>query len=142
MKSDLEKAKSLLYKNFEYTCVLCKGDNVYKSTERGVKPLIAWVDAGLDFNGFQAADRIVGKAAALLYALLGVDSVYAPVMSVAGYDILRINGIEVDFDTLEKEIRNRTNTGICPMEEAVREITDPSEGLSALKQRIAQMMTK
>lgn len=142
MKSDLEKAKSLLRENGEYTCVLCKGDTVYKSTERGVKPLIAWVDAGMDFRGFQAADRIVGKAAALLYALLGVDSVYAPVMSVAGYDILRINGIEVDFDALEKEILSRANTGICPMEETVRDITDPSEGLSALKQRIAQMMAK
>ena len=38
-----------------------------------------------------------------------------------------------------KEIRNRADTGMCPMEEGVLEITDPKEGLYALKKRLEQM---
>ena len=84
-----------------------------------MKPLIAWISNGTDLKVFCAADRIVGKAAALLYSLLGVDTVYAPVMSEAGIYILAKNGITPLCDTSVKEILNRMNTDLCPMEEAV-----------------------
>ena len=45
MKADLEKAKAI-FTGSDYTCVLCKGDTVYTGTERGVKPLIAWINNG------------------------------------------------------------------------------------------------
>ena len=140
MKADLERAKSI-FTGSDYTCVLCKDDTVYTSTERGLKPLIAWINNGTDLKGFCAADRIVGKAAALLYVLLGVDTVYAPVMSEAGIYTLAKNGITPLYDTSVKEIRNRMDTGLCPMEEAVQDITDPNKGLYALKGKIRQMMT-
>lgn len=139
MKADLEKAKAIFAQG-DYTCVLCKDEMVYPSTERGLKPLLAFINRDIDLAGFCAADRIVGKAAALLYALLGVDTVYAPVMSAAGIDTLTKNGITPVCDTAVKEIRNRTDTGLCPMEEAVQEISDPSEGLCAIKDKISRMM--
>lgn len=139
MKTDLEKAKAIFAKG-DYTCVLCKGETVYTATEHGVKPLLAHINSGVDLKDFCAADRIVGKAAALLYALLGVSTVYAPVMSEAGIDTLRKNGITSLYDTAVKEIRNRTDTGLCPMEEAVQDITNPNEGLSAIKEKISRMM--
>ena len=139
MKADLEKAQALFAQG-DYTCVLCKGEIVYTATEHGIKPLMTWINNGVDLRGFCAADRIVGKAAALLYVLLGVDTVYAPVMSEAGMDTLTQNGITPLFDNSVKEIRNRTDTGLCPMEEAVQDISDPNEGLAALKERIREMM--
>ena len=60
-------------------------------------------------------------------------------MSAAGIDVLRKNGITPLYDTSVKEIRNRMNTGLCPMEEAVQDITNPNEALSALKEKIRQM---
>lgn len=141
MKSDLEQAKILLEEN-NYTCVLCKDGQTCTSTERGVKPLLKWVESRQNFKGFCAADRIVGKAAALLYVLLGVHMVFAEVMSEDGIDTLERHGITPLCGTSVKEIRNRMNTGMCPMEEAVKEITDPKEGLYALKKRIEQMMLK
>ena len=141
MKSDLEQAKTLLEEN-NYTCVLCKDGETYTSTERGVKPLIAFAESGQDFKDFSAADKIVGKAAALLYVLLGVHTVFAQVTSEDGSYTLARHGITPLCDTSVKEIRNRADTGMCPMEEAVKEITDPKEGLYALKKRLEQMMTK
>lgn len=138
MKADLEKATDAL-NGGDYTCVLCKGDVVYTSTQRGVKPLVEWIDSGVDLNGFSAADKIVGKAAAFLYVLLGVKAVYAHVMSEAAIRVLSENGIECRCDTSVEKIINRANTGICPMEEAVGGISSPNEALTAVKQKMRQL---
>lgn len=139
MKTDLDKAKEI-FSESDYTCVLCKGESVYTATEHGIKPLLAFINSEIDLKGFCAADCIVGKAAALLYAFLGVNNVYSPVMSEAGIDTLVKNGITPLYDTCVKEIRNRMDTGLCPMEEAVKDISNPNKGLDALKEKIGQMM--
>ena len=80
--NDLLKAKSILESN-GFTCVLCKGDTVHTTTERGVKPLVRWLTEGTQLQGFSAADKVVGKATAYLYCLLGVKAVHSLVMSGA-----------------------------------------------------------
>ena len=64
MHPDLKKATDILSQG-NYTCVICREDQVLTATERGVKPLLSWLDAGLDLGGFSAADRVVGRATAL-----------------------------------------------------------------------------
>ena len=141
MKSDIERSKEI-FACGEYTCVLCKDEATYTSTERGVKPLIMYLESGTDFSDFSASDKIVGKAAAMIYSLLKVKSVYAPIMSEAAVDTLTKNGIIPLYDTLVKEIHNRMGTGICPMEEAVKDIENPREALCAIKEKIKQMTSK
>ena len=82
MDRNLVYAKELLEKE-NFTCVLWYGEHLYTSRERGVKPLLEWLDQGLDLSSFSAADKVVGKAAAFLYVLLGVSRVYASVISEA-----------------------------------------------------------
>lgn len=135
MTTDFERAKTLLEDN-NYTCVLCKNEQVYTSTERGVKPLVELVDSAENLNGFSAADKIVGKAAAMLYVLLGVKEVYAEVLSRAGADVFANYKIACEYGELTEQIINRNGDGICPMEQAVQEIDEPKEGLTALKRRL------
>ncbi len=135
MISNINKAIELLDEG-SYTCVLCKDDVVYTSTERGVKPLLQWYNGGFSMGGFSAADKIVGNAAAFLYVLLGVEEVYAPVMSEAAKQTLISNGIKVQCKLLVKEIINRAGTGRCPMEEAVDGIIEPEEALAAIKYKL------
>ena len=132
--SDFERAWSLLQEE-GYTCVLCGGDQVFTSRLRGVKPLLSWLDQGLNLCGFSAADKVVGKAAAFLYVLLGVKEVYAQVMSVPAKSILEAHGIPNGCEVEVAAIRNRTNTGFCPMETAVWEINDPPEALAAIRRK-------
>ena len=73
--SDLENAKQILLEG-GYTCVLCRGKEIYTATARGVRPLVDWLDSGLDLRGFSAADKVVGRATAFLYVLLGVRTVH------------------------------------------------------------------
>ena len=141
MKTDLKKAAELL-RGGDYTCVLYRGDTIYKSHERGVKPLLQWLDNGTDLKGFSAADKVVGKAAAFLYVLLGVCEVYAPVMSKAAAEVLKKNGVRPQYDTLADRIQNRTGTGLCPMEQAVFDEQDPKEALKIIKAKVAFMQQR
>lgn len=140
-KNDLEKAKALL-DGSDYTCVLCSGETVLNSTEKGVKPLLQLIGSGKDLKGFCAADKIAGKAAALLYVKLGVSAVYAQVMSKSALEVFEKNSIHAEYSTLAETIVNRFNTGICPMEQAVADISDPDEAIIAIKKRIAELNKK
>lgn len=122
-----------------YTCVLVRGGQVYSSRERGILPLVRWVDAGTDLRGYAAADKVVGKAAALLYVCLGVGYVFADVLSESGQRILREYGIENECNTLSTGIVNRAGTGLCPMEETVQEISSPKEAVAALRGKLQSM---
>ena len=138
MKSDLQKAKEIM-ETYGDTCVLCRGDVVFTSTERGIKPLIEFIENHTDMKGFSAADKIVGKAAAMLYVILGVKAVYSPVMSEAAAEVFSNYNIVYEYDELTPKIINRSGDGICPMEETVKNISDPKEGFEALKGRLKNM---
>ena len=138
MNTDLHNARNLLDSG-DYTCVLCRQDVTHTATERGVKPLLSWLDAGLDARDFSAADRVVGRATAFLYCLLGVRAVYARVMSRPAMEVLENNGICTQTDQLVDGIINRRGTGPCPFESAVLPISDPTQALTAIRTKMSQM---
>lgn len=138
MKHNLKKAKDLLIQN-GYTCVLVKEDDILTSTQRGVKPLLEWLEQGLLCRGYSAADKVVGKGAAFLYVLLGVEEVFALVMSKEAQETLLGHGIEATCELCVDRIQNRTHTGYCPMEEAVWNITEPHAALYAIKEKLTEL---
>lgn len=121
------------------TCVACKDGIAYTSAERGVGPLINWVEGGTDLSGFSVADKVIGKGAAMLFVLLDVKEVYTPVMSEPARSVLQEHGIVSHCGSLVPSIRNRTGTGRCPMEEAVLDIDDPYEAFVAIKKKRAEL---
>lgn len=141
MTLDLTHAVSLL-ESGGFTCVLVSGDTVYTSTARGVRPLLDWLDAGTDLSGFSAADKVVGKATAMLYCLLGVKAVYARVISRSAAAVLERRGIEVRWQTQVDFIQNRDKTGRCPMEQAVQALEDPAEGLAAVREALKRLQSR
>lgn len=141
MSEDLEKAKQILAQG-AYTCVLCRGDTVYRASERGIAPLLALLDGDADTWGCSAADKVVGKAAAMLYCLLGVRRVHGSVMSLEAARLLRHNGVEAYWDTLTDAIRNRARDGLCPMEIATETIDDPEQALPVLRQTLARLQKR
>lgn len=135
---DLEKAKALLI-NEEATCVLCRGTQIAVSKARGVKPLLDLLAAGENWQGAAAADKVVGKAAAFLYVLLEVTEVYAGVISQVALQVFQDYHITVCYDTLVPAISNRTDTGFCPMEEAVWHCTEPKEAVGLIQAKLAAL---
>lgn len=139
--SDIIRAKTLL-KHKDCSCVLCRGNNVYESCERGIKPIAAFIDNKTELSGFSAADKIVGKAAAMLYVMLGVKAVYGEVMSKSAAEVFKKHGIEYEYGTLTENIINRRGDGLCPMEMAVLNISDAESAYSAIKAKLNEMAVK
>lgn len=138
MNSDTLKAKEILEKE-NLTCVLLKGEKVYKSFQRGVKPLLSLLEQKTDLQGFSAADKVAGKAAAFIYVLMGIKELYTSVISRHALEVLKNRGIKVFYETEVPAVRNRTDTGFCPMETAVLNINDPKEALTALKKKTREL---
>lgn len=129
---DLEEARSLLERG-NYTCVLCRDGSTVTDNRRGVRPLLELLDSETDLHGYSAADKVVGKAAAFLYCLLGVQALYAGVISRPALAVLENAGITVRYGVLVPAIRNRTGDGFCPMETAVWELSDPALAPDAIR---------
>ncbi len=123
----------------DFTCVIRKDDLEYTTRDRGVKPLVRWLTEGKDLRGFSAADKVVGKATAYLYCLLGVKEVYAHVMSESAARVLEENGISPSQGKLVENIINRQGTGICPFEAAVWDIHTPEAALPAIRAKMEEM---
>ena len=141
MTEDLKRAKDILLSG-GYTCVICRQDQICTDTQRGVKPLIDLLDHGVRLSGFSAADKVVGKAAAMLYVMLGISALYAPVISAPAVDVLKSNGIELYYDTEVEAIRNRAGDGFCPMETLVKNINEPHIAYPAIKRKLAELNKK
>lgn len=138
MSKDLQEAKKRMLDG-GYTCVMQKENQVYTSMERGVKPLLNWLDERTNLCGFSAADKVIGNGAAMLYVLLGVKEIYTPVISETAKSTLEAHDIAVDFDVCVEGIMNRAGTGPCPMEDAVQGIENPKDALAAIRKRLADL---
>ena len=137
--NELSKSARHILEKGRYTCVILKGSHIYTSQMRGVKPLVVFLRSRLDLSGAAAADRVVGRATAFLYVLLGVDSLYAHIISEAALEVLRAHGIKVNYTSLVPHIINRQGDGICPFEEAVLGISQPDAALLAIEQKMAAL---
>ena len=135
---DLEKAISLL-KEDHLTCAIVGPNTRYTSTQRGIVPLLTCYKENLAEDGCCAADKVVGKAAAYVYVLLGVTALYADVISKPALKVLEDAKVEVTYAHLVDAIVNRTGTGFCPMETAVLGIDDPLEALNAVEKTLEQL---
>ena len=97
------------------------------------------MDSRIDVRGYSAADKAVGKAAAMLFVLLGVSEIYAAIMSRSAKKILDEYGIKYSCGEEVEYIINRKKDGMCPMEKAVMDIDDPAEAPKKIKETIEKM---
>ena len=129
--------KQLLLEN-GYSLVASNG---YCSKENGIKPVLFKLNENKAyFKDLDVADKIVGKASAMLLTLSGVRSVYALTLSKAGQEIFEKYEIPYRYDVLTGYIVNRTGDGMCPMEMTVKDIDDLEEAYIALKKKVQEMM--
>lgn len=120
-----------------YTCVLLTQKQRFTSTLRGVRPLVEAYESGIDYRGCDAADKVVGKATAFLYALIGAKRLYASVISRLALEVLLDSGIEVSYDTLVPYIINRRGDGACPFETAVAGESDAMKAYNIIKEKMS-----
>ena len=125
--TEIEELKSLLSDN-DYTCVIKKSDNIITSSERGIKPVITILKDNINaLKGAVVCDKVIGRAAALLFVYGGISAVHTMVISKTALEVFEKNNISVTYDKLVNRIQNRTKTGLCPMETLAMDITSPAD---------------
>lgn len=122
-------------KENDYSIIASNG---YHSFDSGIKPVIVPMCEDISFfKGLSVADKLIGKASAMLLCLSGVKEVYTPVLSKSGKEIFEKYGVSYEYDELAEYIINRKGDGMCPMELTVKDIDDPKEAFEALKRKLA-----
>lgn len=117
--------------------------NGYFSFDNGIKPVISKLNENIEyFKGLTVADKIIGKASAMLLCLSGVKEVYCVVLSKAGEQILQKYGVPYYFDTLTDVIINRKGDDMCPMEKTVKDIDDLNEAFKALNEKVLSLQNR
>ena len=114
--NDLERAKEGLK---GHTLCLVREDEILVRDERGIAPMMALLAEGKSLIGFSAADRVVGKAAAMLFVKAKIRELFAETISRSAAEFLEENGLPFSYRTMTEYIVNRDGTGRCPMESAV-----------------------
>ena len=136
--TNLEKAKQLMKEN-NATLVVVLNDKTELFFDRGVKPLMMLLSRDVDYSDFSASDRVIGKAAALLYVNLGIKDIYCELISEKALKVFKENDVHISYKEVVPLILNRDKTGYCPMETLVLNIDDPKIALEAIKNKIKEM---
>jgi hypothetical protein len=143
MSSDLEIAKEHL-KSESKALVLAKDGRVIASSSReGIADLVGFIETfGDELAGASMADKVVGKAVALLIRYADIVAIYAGMMSESAKEALEGTGIDYSYGKLVPTILNRAGDDLCPMEKLSSAYDDPIEGALALKALVSKMASK
>lgn len=136
--TDLELAKEKLSEE-GCTFAAARDGKLISSEKRGVVPLIEMLDSGNDCSGWTCADKVCGKAPAMIYVLLKVKEVFAGVMTYEAAEILTGAGIICSCGIQTDKIIRRDGKDICPMEKAVKDMETPEEAVSAVRAKLDEM---
>lgn len=131
--------KIKMLKSEDLTCIIFKNDIIYRSRERGVKPLLYYLDNGINLEGYSSVDKVIGKAAAFLYIMLGISRIHALIISKAAYNLFLKYKIDITYDILVDYIENRKKDGKCPLESTVLSIEDPKEALLKIRNKVKEL---
>lgn len=133
--NDLKTAREHLP---DHSLVLCRDGVMIVSDKRGVLPMVGFIREGRELSGYVAADRVVGRAAAMHFVHAGIRDVYAETVSDGAVAFLTAHGIPVRYGTKTEGIVNREGTGPCPMETAVADIEDAEEGVHRIIDKVSR----
>ena len=114
--------------------IRCADGSVHKFTHRGVVDLFKLVvESGVSLRGAVAADRVIGRGAALLMIKGGVSRGHAFMMSKSARQVLHAAGVDCSCDQEVEHIANRDGTDICPVEKATVNTVDPDEAAEKIR---------
>ena len=114
---DIDIAKEVLNTENLNLVVVKDSKVIFKSDEKGIKPLYTVVNEIKDsLSGSSIADRVTGRAAAMLCKYSNIKELHTKLISENAVNFLRNTGIVFNYDESTPFIKNRNKTGMCPVE--------------------------
>jgi hypothetical protein len=132
--NDLETAKTQLIQN-QLTLIFIKNNDILFETQshRISGFLTAIQDLGRKLEDASVADKVVGRAVALLCAYAGIKAIYAETLSMKARDVLEKAGIACEWKGLVDTILDTSKNDVCPFEKAAAEISSPKDAYEKFK---------
>lgn len=125
---DIEIAKDLLLKENLSLVVVKDGEVVFKSDDRGIKPLYTAVKENKEsLKGSSIADKVIGKAAAMLCEYGQIQKLYTSLISQKAIEVLDKANIKYYYELDVPFIKNRDNTDLCPIENLSLNVSSTDE---------------
>ena len=123
--TDLEIAKDLLYQENLTICIVKNGSVIHKSSQKGIYPMYeAITEKYQELEGASVADRVIGRAAAMLNVYAKTEYVFSEIVSKSAVTILHNNKINLSYNKSVAYIKNRSQDDLCPIEKISSKVAD------------------
>jgi len=132
--SDLDAAKSRLYEENLTLTIVKKGTVLFETGSHRISGFLSAIEQlGAKLEGASAADKVAGKAVALLCVYAGISEVYAEILSKKAKAVFEENEIHCEWKELVDNILDMNRSDGCPLEKTASGISDPERAYKAFK---------
>lgn len=136
--SDLVQACQLMAAENLAFVLVREGQVVARGSAHGAVELLAAVDRlGPAARGASLADKVVGKAVALIVVQAGIAAVDTPLASQGAAQVLAAQGIALHTASVVPQILNRRGDAPCPLEQLTQPFEAPEPALAKLREFFA-----
>ena len=142
MLDNMENIKKMLHEGNHSLVIRSHAGEIFSFDGQGISDLIQLLyQSPTILDGAELADKVVGKAAAALMILGGINAIFADTISEPALQLFASAAPEVDvtYNNKVEHIINRTQTGWCPMELACKEAKTPKECLGNIKAKLEEL---
>jgi len=131
---DLEIAKKRLSEKSLTLSIVKNGKVVFEDASNGISGFLQAIEKfGDELEGTSVADKVTGKAIALLCVYAKVKEIYAIILSKGAKSVLEKYVVRHEWKNLVEKILNADRTEICPFEKLAKEISNPNNAYRRLK---------
>jgi hypothetical protein len=130
----LEMAKHALYSK-DLTLVIVKnGEVMFETRSHRISGFLGAIEQlGDELEGASVADRVAGKAIALLCVYAKIKEVYAEILSKKAKAVFEENRISCEWKELVDNVLDLDKSGVCQFEKAADGISDPNDAYRTFK---------
>jgi formylmethanofuran dehydrogenase subunit E len=132
-KKDLKIAKNRLINSNLTLCIVKGGKTLFESRSHGVASFLTAVqELKGNLEKSCVADKIVGKAVALLCVHFKIGAVYADTVSRPAKAMFEKCSLHFEYGHLVENVLNAERTSLCPFERLVKNVLDPGDAYEKL----------
>ena len=139
---DLRIAKKELKEKSLSLVIVKNGEILFESFSHGISGFLQAIEKlGKKLEGASMADKIVGRAIALLCIYADVKEVYAETLSRGAKSLFEKYSLCCEWDNLVEKILDTQKIEACPFEKASKQISNPKEAYEKLKRLYETLKT-
>jgi hypothetical protein len=132
--SDLDIAKSKLFEEDLTLTIVKNGKVLFETDSHRISGFLGAIEKfGAKLEGASVADKVAGKAIALLCVYAKISAVYAEVLSEKAKAVFEENEIRHEWKELVKNVLDINKSGVCPFEKLAAGISDPKDAYRKFK---------